>query len=138
MPSSAFTLKGSGYLNPASISAVTSVCSNVNMQVPRTPLRSDAGARLYRAAVQADAVNMSVVGVLVCFAAASRKEERASFLIDPLYFTAHELARSKLSLQRTVRVEQIVMSPAVALRPVDHVAVAEQMQRLDFDIGIRP
>src|SRR6185437_13657889 len=64
------------------------------------------------------------------------KGEHARLLIDAFKVDANKLARGQLCLQHSIRVEQIVVTPAVAFRPVNHLAGSEQPQRIDLDVGV--
>ena len=60
---------------------------------------------------------------------------------DGTTYTASAIifAGGDLILQRAAAVEEIVMPPSVALRPVDQLLpVVDQPERLGFDVGVQP
>ncbi len=89
-------------------------------------------------AVEADPVEVGVVGVLAGLPAAGQEVEGAGLLVDLHDALADELARGQLGLELAVAVVEVVVAPAVALGPPQHLfAAAEEPQVLVFDVGVQ-
>ena len=88
-------------------------------------------------AVEVDPVEVRVVGILAGLPAAGREVEDAGLLVDLLDALADELAGRELGLELAVAVIEVVVAPAVALGPPDHLlAAAEEPQVLGLDVGV--
>ena len=88
-------------------------------------------------AVEIDPVEMHVIGILSRLAAAGFEIEDPGLVVGGLDALAGEFAGRDLRLQLAGAVIQVIMAPAVAFRPPDHLLSAvDQAQGLDFDVGI--
>ena len=148
MPSSAFTVNGSGNLKPASVSGARSGVSSFRTLVAervverrlrravharrvvdeelrrfgdRHAVRRVAGVEQLEArAVEADAIEVRVVRILALLAAAGREVQHARLVVDAFDGGGDELALGDAVLQRAGRgVVEIEVAPAVALGPED-------------------
>ena len=166
MPSSAFTVKASGYLKPASSSADTSVFSRSITLLPGGVVEHGLGRRvdarrvvheervlvvhrhrvrrvariqqLHRARVEVHAVEVLEVRILARFPADGREVQRPRLLVDVRDAGRDELAGRDLPDHLAADVVQVVVAPAVALGPVNRLlAAVDQAQRLDLDVGVR-
>src|SRR5262245_17159029 len=82
---------------------------------------------------------MVVVRVFSSLAAIGGEEDGPRLFINPLDVVAVKLPGGDLVLQRAAAVEEIIMPPAVALRPMDKLLpVVDQPEWLGFDIGVQP
>jgi hypothetical protein len=145
MPSSALTLNGSGYLKPAAelglrglVDAGEVIHEKAGRVVHFGVVGGVALVQLFEArAVQVDTVEMRVVGVLGRLPAAGREVDDAGPLVDLLDPLADELARGELGLELALAVVEVVVAPAVALGPPDHLlSAAEEAQGLEIDVGV--
>src|SRR5262245_3466540 len=91
------------------------------------------------AAIQVDAVKVSVVRILTGLAAVGAEEKRPALFVNSLDVIADKLARGELSFERSAAVVKIEVTPAVTLRPVNQLlTVVDEAQWFGLDVGIQP
>src|SRR4029079_17771749 len=85
-------------------------------------------------------IQVRIVGVLALFAPDRREEQRLRLVVPAVDRHGDELPFGDAVLQRAaVRVIEVIVSPAVALGPVQQVlAVVDQAQRARLDVGVHP
>src|SRR5262249_1102403 len=96
--------------------------------------------QFHGARVDVQTVEMRVVGILLRIFAHGSDEDRARLFIDPLNTGGNKLTGVDLTLDFAGRrVDQVIVSPAVTLRPVNQfLAPGKYAQWLRFDVGVRP
>src|SRR5579859_340585 len=102
-------------------------------------VREIAGSeQLQAGAVEADAIEMDVVGIFIFFAPIGGEEESAGFFVERNDLIGDEFAGGDLVFKLAGGIEEVVVAPAVAFGPPDKFrAVADEAERLDAepDVG---
>jgi hypothetical protein len=95
--------------------------------------------QLQAGAVEVHPVQVREVRVLALLVAVRDEVHDARLLVHVLDVAVHELARRDLVLQLAVRVEQVVVAPAVALGPVNQLlAVVDQEEGPRLHVRVQP